>query len=314
MMKILILKFGYSETLDPEMGKIVSLGDVVRCTCALEALREKYSDAHITWVVSNEASPLVLGNKYIDRVVVWDEFVPFALMREQYDLVVNLEKLQGVCALVDMINAWEKVGFRFNAQSGGYDAYEHGSRAIEYIKEKAGGNTHHQIWQKIIIEMIGCEWKGQEYSLGYTPNPKERYRVGLNYLVGSKWPTKAMSKKKWEELASMLEERQISYSWQQGTGNLYEYMDWIAGCDILVTSDSLGLHLALAMQKKVIGIFGATSDEETYFYERGVSLKPKQDHFACMPCYKPNCVNKEFCMDAIELDRIMQAICIFEVK
>lgn len=304
-MKILILKLGYSETLDPEIGKIVSLGDVIRCTCVLEALKEKYQNAHITWAVSHEASPLVLGNKYIDRVLVWDEFVPFSLMREQYDLVVNLEKLQGVCALVDMINAWEKVGFRFNPQSGGYDAYAHGSRAIEYIREKADGEVHHQIWQKIIIEMIGCEWKEQEYSLGYTPKPKEQYRVGLNYLVGSKWPTKAMSKEKWKELASMLKERQISYSWQQGTGNLYEYMDWIASCEILITSDSLGLHLALAMKKKVIGLFGATSDKETYFYGCGISLRPEQEGFECMPCYKSSCVNPKFCMDGIDVKEIV---------
>lgn len=307
-MKILILKLGYSETLDPEIGKIVSLGDVVRCSCVLEALKEKYKDAHITWIVSNEASPLVIGNPMIDRVMIWDEFVPFALMREQYDLVVNLEKLQGVCALVDMINAWEKVGFRFDAQSGGYSAYAHGSRAIEYIREKADGKMQHQIWQKIIIEMLGCEWKGQEYSIGYQPKPKERYHIGLNYLVGSKWPTKAMSKERWEKLALLLEQQNISYSWQQGTGNLYEYMDWIAGCEILVTSDSLGLHLALAMKKKVIALFGATSDEETYFYGRGVSIKPNEKDFECMPCYKPICSNSDFCMDKINLQDVCNAI------
>lgn len=313
-MKILILKLGYSETLDPEIGKIVSLGDVVRCSCILEALREKYVESHITWVVSKEASPLIIGSKLIDRVMIWDEFLPFALMREQYDLVVNLEKLQGVCALVDMINAWEKVGFRFNAQSGGYDAYAHGSNAVEYIREKADGKPRHQIWQKIIIEMLGCEWREQEYILGYEPKPKEIYQVGLNYLVGSKWPTKAMRKEKWKELSILLQKQNVSYSWQQGTGNLYEYMDWIAGCDILITSDSLGLHLALAMKKQVIALFGSTSDEETYFYGRGVSLKPKQSDFDCMPCYKPTCSNQDFCMDAISLDGILQAIDDFDKK
>ena len=79
-MKILILKLGYSETLDPEISKIVSLGDVVRCSVVLEALKEKYPHSHITWLVAQEALPLVAQNKYIDRVLVWDEFVPFVLM------------------------------------------------------------------------------------------------------------------------------------------------------------------------------------------------------------------------------------------
>ena len=48
MKKILILKLGLSETLDSETSKIVSLGDVLRCTVVLEPLREKYPDSTIT--------------------------------------------------------------------------------------------------------------------------------------------------------------------------------------------------------------------------------------------------------------------------
>jgi len=38
--KILIIKLGYSETLDPEIGRVPSLGDVLRTTPILHALRE----------------------------------------------------------------------------------------------------------------------------------------------------------------------------------------------------------------------------------------------------------------------------------
>ena len=61
-MKILIIKLGYSETLDPEIGKVVSLGDVVRCSVVLEALKEKYPNSNITWLVAPEAFPLVVDN------------------------------------------------------------------------------------------------------------------------------------------------------------------------------------------------------------------------------------------------------------
>lgn len=311
-MKILIIKLGYSETLDPEIGKVVSLGDVVRCTVILESLKEKYEDSNITWLVAPEAFPLLADNPYIDRILVWDEFVPFVLMREQFDMVVNLEKIHGICALADMIQAWEKVGFRFDSRSGEYSAYERSVGATKYIQSKASGEKSHDIWQRVLVEMVGCEWKGQEYSLGYKPKPKQFYDVGFNYYVGSKWPTKAMVKERWEELAKKLELQNISYSWQQGMSNLYEYMDWIAGCKVLVTSDSLGVHLALAMKKSVVVLFGSTSGEEIYYYGRGASIYPKfgnmLNEYQCVPCYNPTCKKEKHCMDFIDLDDIVENV------
>lgn len=310
-MKILIIKLGYSETLDPEIGKVVSLGDVVRCTVILESLKEKYEDSNITWLVAPEAFPLLADNPYIDRILVWDEFVPFVLMREQFDMVVNLEKIHGICALADMIQAWEKVGFRFDSRSGEYSAYERSVGATKYIQSKASGEKSHDIWQRVLVEMVGCEWKGQEYSLGYKPKPKQFYDVGFNYYVGSKWPTKAMVKERWEELAKKLELQNISYSWQQGMSNLYEYMDWIAGCKVLVTNDSLGVHLALAMKKSVVVLFGSTSGEEIDYYGRGASIYPKfgnmLNEYQCVPCYNPTCKKEKHCMDFIDLDDIVES-------
>lgn len=311
-MKILIIKLGYSETLDPEIGKVVSLGDVVRCTVILESLKEKYEDSNITWLVAPEAFPLLADNPYIDRILVWDEFVPFVLMREQFDMVVNLEKIHGICALADMIQAWEKVGFRFDSRSGEYSAYERSVGATKYIQSKASGEKSHDIWQRVLVEMVGCEWKGQEYSLGYKPKPKQFYDVGFNYYVGSKWPTKAMVKERWEELAKKLELQNISYSWQQGMSNLYEYMDWIAGCKVLVTNDSLGVHLALAMRKSVVVLFGSTSGEEIDYYGRGASIYPKfgnmLNEYQCVPCYNPTCKKEKHCMDFIDLDDIVESV------
>ncbi|MDE5603947.1 MAG: glycosyltransferase family 9 protein [Helicobacter sp.] len=312
-MKILILKLGYSETLDKDMGKVVSLGDVVRCTCVLEALKKKYEDSHISWLVSSEALPLVVDNPFIDRVLVWDEFIPFVLMREQYDMVVNLEKIHGICALADMIQAWEKVGFRFNVQSGEYDAYAQSYSAKAYIQCKAQGNRSHSIWQQILIEMVGCKWENQEYSLGYKPLVKESYDIGFNHYVGSKWPTKAMDEVKWKDLERELLKEGLSVSWQKGMNNLYEYMDWIAGCKVLVSNDSLGIHLALAMKKKVVALFGSTSGEEIYFYKRGICVYPKipknlLEEYKCLPCYSPICAKQTHCMHFIDVKQVLESI------
>ena len=96
-MKILIIKLGYSETLDSEIGRIPSLGDVLRTTPILYALKNKYPDSDISWLVSEEAHPLLEGNKYLNRILIWDNFVPFQLLKEKFDILINLEKIPGVC-------------------------------------------------------------------------------------------------------------------------------------------------------------------------------------------------------------------------
>ena len=62
--KVLIIKPGYSETLDPENSGIVSLGDIVRTTPILHLFpREAY---HVTWLVDTAGAPLLRGNDMID--------------------------------------------------------------------------------------------------------------------------------------------------------------------------------------------------------------------------------------------------------
>ena len=80
--------------------------------------------------------------------------------------------------------------------------------------------------------------------------------MGLNHFVGSKWPTKAMGKNKWEQLAQRLDTLKLTYSWQQGMNNLYDYMDWIAGCDVLVSNDSL-CYLVQQVGKRYISMIEA---------------------------------------------------------
>ncbi len=176
--RILLVKLGYSETLDPEIGIYPSLGDVLRTTAILPALKEKYPHSQITWLVSQEASPLIKNNSLIDRVLIWNDFVPFQLMREKFDVLVNLEKVSGICALSDMIDAWVKFGFRFDSMTGSYHAYETGLDMVHYIERKKNSVEHQDVWQKILIEMLGVEWKGQKCILGYQPDTEVIYDVG----------------------------------------------------------------------------------------------------------------------------------------
>lgn len=304
MVKILIIKLGYSETLDNEVGKFVSLGDVLRTTPILEALKEKYTNSEITFLTDKKAEALVANNPFIDKLLIWDEFIGFLLQREKFDIVINLEKHPGICALTDMIDAWKKYGFRFLSQTGKIDEYNQDISFIDYINNKAVKKDY---WQKVLIEHLGLEWNNQKYSLGYISKSEQVYDIGLNYQVGNKWPTKSMDKKKWDELYNQLISLGYKVTWQEGLDNLYQYIDWINSSTLIISQDSLGLHLAMAMDKKLIGLFGPTGHEEVYPYGDTTFMKNSIvcDH---MPCYLAKCDNNKFCMDEYKMDDIINNV------
>ena len=118
--KILIIKVGYSETLDPEIDNVTSYGDVLRTTVLLHLYRQD----HVTWLVDEKAYPILKRNPYIDRVLIYDLTSVLQLQSEHFDTVINLEKVPGLCALADGITAWRRYGFRFDVKTGEAEAYD----------------------------------------------------------------------------------------------------------------------------------------------------------------------------------------------
>jgi heptosyltransferase-2 len=302
MSKVLIIKLGYSETIDAGIGKITSLGDVLRTTVILYP----FVNDDVTWLVDEKAYPLLVGNPHIRRILTYDLTSVLQLQREKYDTVINLEKVPGICALADSISAWRRYGFRFDEQQGAAEAYDGCEKVFSLCRDGDLKRSHQGSWQESLLQIVGADWEGQEYILGYRPKTKETYDVGLNWAVGSKWPNKAWPGARWEELKLLLADG-YSYSMQEGMDDLYAYMDWINSCRLLVTNDSLGLHIAIALRKKVVVLYGPTNPNETHFYGRGDVLYPEVD-LDCIPCLEPDCSQKSCCMEHISASSVLDAV------
>lgn len=302
MAKVLIIKLGYSETIDMEISRSTSLGDVLRTTVILYP----FAKDHVTWLVDEAAYPLLEGNPYINRILLYDITTVLQLQREKFDTIINLEKVPGLCALADSITAWRRYGFRFDENKGEAEAYDRCECIFSMCKDASLKRVHKDSWQESLLEVIGAKWEGQEYILGYQPKSKEIYDVGLNWAVGTKWPNKAWPRENWERLKALLEGK-YSYSMQQGLENLSQYMDWINSCRLLVTNDSLGLHIALALRKKVVVLYGPTNPNETYFYGRGEVVYPQVD-YSCIPCLSSKCTQEKACMEFIQPEEVKKRV------
>lgn len=298
MEKVLIIKLGYSETMDPEISRITSLGDVLRTTVILH----HFKGAQVTWLVDEKAVALLEGNPRIQRILTYDLSSVLQLSHERFDTVINLEKVPGVCALADSIKAWRRFGFRFDAETGEARAYDHCEQVYTLCQNPDIKRRHTESWQKILMESIGARWTGQEYILGYKPRTSVRFDVGLNHAVGAKWPTKAWPEPSWKALAGLLQRSGRTVTWQEGFDDIHQYIDWIHSCRTLVTGDSLGLHIALALRKNVVVLYGPTNSNETYFYGRGTGIYPRG--YGCLPCFSPVCTQKVHCLTTITPEQV----------
>lgn len=297
---LLVIKHGYSETCDHNVSSVVSYGEVFRCTCLLE----DFKDCYVTWISARAAQDLLENNHLIDQLIFAES--PDQLDRNQildhYDIVLNLEKQRDWCQFAEQISADNKYGFK-DWTSGGSDCfYPESAKALSDGLDQ----QDYRPLQETLFKSIGREWFGQRYVLGYQPRNMEIYDIGLNCHIGPKWPTKAWPMPLWKELHNQLQQ-DYSVCWQQSLDSIRHYIDWLNSCRLIITTDSLGLHLALGLRKKVVALFGPTPSEQVYMYGCGLKITPACDR-DCLPCFQSKCAYTTNCMEYITTDMVIEAV------
>lgn len=173
------------------------------------------------------------------------------------------------------------------------------------------------------VERAAAFWKKRRISA-------RKPAIGLNTGAGSKFETKQWPAGHYEKLIRLLlaktranvfllgglREKAFNAAlaakfrgrgrvFDTGAGNsLLEFAAIIDRLDLVVTSDTLGLHLAVALRKKVVALFGPTCPQEIDLYGRGAKLFLGE---TCAPCYKKTCDDGR-CMSRIAPDSVFAEI------
>ena len=73
---------------------------------------------------------------------------------------------------------------------------------------------------------------------------------------------------------------------------------------VLLSADSLAMHVAIALKRPVVAWFGPTCEQEIDLFGRGEKIVTD---FACSPCYLKVCPKPVTCMEAMGSDVVWAA-------
>lgn len=318
-------------------------GDVLRTTALLPGIRRKHPECHITWLVDKESVELLTNNPYTDRVLGYDVGCILPLMVEHFDVLISLDKEPPSTSLATIVECDNKFGFGMNEYGNLVpfnDEAEYAYRLGVDDDLKFIQNT--MTYQEIIYKTAEIEYKGDGYVFRLEDENRERAlrffqekeidetrtAIGLNTGAGVKFETKQWPPEKYlclidylsehlqanifllggkreTELNNYLENKAKSRVFNTGTDNsLLEFAGFLSMMNIVVTSDTLGMHLAIAQGKKVVALFGPTCPQEIDLFGLGTKLFAGVD---CAPCYKQTCPDMK-CMEDITPKNVFDEI------
>lgn len=322
-----------------------AMGDVLMTTAQLPALKRKFPVSSIYWITLKISAPLLFNNQYIEQVFTYDAESLAILNEIEFDYVLNVDKSQQACALTNSIRSKNKLGFGLNndgkiipLNDGAFYNYNLGMD--DHLKFKVNKRTG----QDYLAETFDLDYNRDEYVFNFTDDENEfinNYQkengikdndlvVGFNTGCSNLYPNKKMTIEQHIYLIEKLSEygkykilllggpedternNEISSHFQGKILNTPTNLGVRRGAcfeeltDLIITGDSFGMHLGIALKKYIIVWFGVSCWSEIDLYNRG--LKIFQENLFCSPCWKKVCPYSLECIQMINLNKIINGV------
>lgn len=323
--------------------KLAALGDVIRTAAILPGLKERWPTSHITWVTRPSGVRMLANHPLIDRLLPFDAEASCHLEYERFDLCLSLDKEPGPTALAMRVDARERRGIGLSSQGTTFplnpECVDYFLLGLDDNK-KFHENT--KSYQHLLYEALGLEYAGQRYQLYPSTDHGERAQafwrntgiadndvlIGLNSGAGRIFANKNWPPERFIELARLIgkqtnrrvalfggpDERECNRRITAAcpavidTGCDHDepgFTALVQRCNVLVTGDTMAMHVAIAMDVPCVVLFGPTCEQEIDLYGRGEKVRTS---LPCSPCYSRRCDKSPNCMDDVSVERVLTAV------
>ncbi|MDP8254783.1 MAG: glycosyltransferase family 9 protein [Candidatus Alcyoniella australis] len=314
--------------------KLGAMGDCLRTTPLLRALDKLHQPLHVSWITDPASYPLLLHNPLIDRLLTLDLEAVLRLDVERFDLAYCFDKDPRAIAAMMRCRAQRKFGFGMTEHGSLCALNPESEYALRLgLDDPLKFEHNRKTYQQITFEMADMEFNAEPYLLELTDAEhslaeqklaklgiasNERL-IGLNTGAGAVFATKRWPVEHWIELGQMLsraghgrllllggpEEVQRNAAIGEALGDavvdtgtdnpLRVFAAIVSRLGLLVSADTLAMHLGLAQGVPCVALFGSTTPHEVECYGLCEKLVSDAD---CAPCYRSSCEDMR-CMEGI---------------
>ena len=250
--------------------KLGATGDVVRTSTLLHRL-----EGDVTWITADKNVPLLQDIGRPVRVFSWEE--RRHATDRHYELAISLEDEPEVGGFLNSVSHTRVFGAYLDKQGRMLytdDAHRwfdlslisrHGRAEADRLKF-----LNRSTYQQLIFEGLGYRFNGEPYCLPKTKPEGLKGDVAISAVAGPVWPMKAWAY--YGALQAELEGQGFKVNVLPTRPTLLEHLADVRGHRVLVSGDSLPMHLALGSGVYCVSIFTCTSPWEIHDYGRQTKL------------------------------------------
>ncbi len=320
-----------------------ALGAVLRSTTLLKPIQKKYPGCHITWVTESPADQLLYNNPIIDKVLPFTFESMMELSAQAFDVGFCIDKSLKAIGLMKQLRIKKKFGFTSEESGAIVPLTNHANKLWEIgLDNHLKFNVNQKTECQLITESLNLIYERDPYlvtvGLDESEIVKRRRRnwltkgqsgiIGINTGCASTIPHKKLSI---DGHRALIREIQLKFpksqivllggredvrrSEQISLGmniilspmlkGVRDGLLSVGACDVVVSGDSLGMHMAIALKKWVVAWFGPTCAHEIDLFDWGVKVVSKAQ---CGPCWKRECRMETMCYDQVDYSEIISGI------
>jgi heptosyltransferase I len=324
-----------------------SLGDVVQALPVLRLLKRHRPEAQIHWWLEVGLVPLLDQDPDLAGLHVfqrrrwanpryWGELFDhiLELRRLRFDCVIDLQSLARSGLIAWLVNAPRTIGLD--------DAREGARGFYDTIVSRPSFHTHAVDWYLCVLPLLGVPVDQSFTWLPQRPDVlaamREKWPVdGYPYVAlqpGARWANKRWPAESFGALVQALHREQpelrfvilgshedcplgeaICVSAREacldltGKTTLPEMIEWLRLCHVLVTNDTGPMHVAAALGRPIVSLFGPTEPQRTGPYGQVAGVLRRTD-LPCVPCMKDWCSYERplECLHGITSSQVLERV------
>lgn len=323
------------------------LGDLILTTPLIKAVKKKFPDSKLTVLVIPQTAELLKNNPYVDEVITYDKRGKEKSLNSFFQLVNRIKQSKFDLALVPH-RSYRSSFLVFLAKIPERIGFDKNQASFFLTKKVTYQKNWHEIDRNLsLIEPDGLKVEEKypelfpdKNNFARVENFLKENEVKANYplvaiAAGSTWATKRWLPEGFAKVADWLMQKEKAKVIFIGSTEDEKLTDQICGfmqpkpvvscgklsllesaallskCKLLLANDTAPVHMAVAMKKPVIEIYGSTIPGFGFYpYGKGHVIIEKD--LACRPCGihgHQKCPLGHFkCMKEISAEEVYQAV------